>query len=473
MFQRFNLCLLGIITLAAADATDMMADDSPSRYLNDSLPQRWSYIPENQMEIPQGIDHWWQQFNDPVLDSLITLGVERNYNLSIAMRRSQMARATMMQAKSGWYPSVSMSAGWTKAQSSGALTDDKFRPTPNSYFDAGLSASWEIDIFGKIASGVKAKKAAYQASRAEYAGAMVSLSAQIASTYLNLRVLQKEYEVAERHAESQRKIVKIAEARYETTLASKLDVAQAWQTYYSTRAAIPMLENSIHTTINALAILIGEYPDRVYGWLGTAAPIPDCNRIVSAGVPMDLLRRRPDIVEAEQELAQYAAELGIAKKDFLPTLTLNGSIGTSAHSIGDMFSKDSFTYSIAPTLSWTIFDGFSRKYAANAAKEAFMAGIDNYNLVVMTAVEETDNAISTYVNSLKHIDAINKVIEQNEEALRLAVDRYKSSLSPMSDVVTAQLTALSAENDLVIAQGDALSALINLYEALGGGYVAE
>lgn len=471
MFQRFILCLIGIGFCLSP--SEMKADDNPTRFLADSLPERWSYIPENQMEIPQGYDLWWQQFNDNDLDSLITLGVERNYNLSMAMRRSEMARAAMMQAKARWYPSINLSAGWSKSRNSGAMTDERFHPVPNSYFNAGLSASWEIDVFGKIASGVKAKKASYQASRAEYAGAMVSLSAQIASTYLNLRVLQKQYEIAERHAVSQMKIVKIAEARFETTLASKLDVAQAWQTYYSTRASIPMLENQIHTTINSLAILVGEYPDKLYSWLNAAKDVPDCERRISAGVPMDLLRRRPDIVEAEKQLAAYAAELGIAKKDFLPTLTLEGSIGTSAHNIGDMFSKDSFTYSIAPTLSWTIFDGFSRKYAVASAREAFQLGIDNYNLVVMTAVEETDNALSTYYKSLEHMEAIKKLIEQNEEALRLSVDRYKNSLSPMSDVVNAQLNALSAENELVAAQGSALSALISLYEALGGGYEAE
>ncbi len=135
-----------------------------------------------------------------------------------------------------------------------------------------------------------------------------------------------------------------------------------------------------------------------------------------------------------------------------------------------MMTHESFTYSIAPTLSWTLFDGLARKYELASAKESLMAGIDNYNLTVLNAVQEVDNALSTYHNSLRHIDALANVIEQNDEALRLAVDRYKTSLSPMSDVVTAQLNSLSAESDMVSAKGSALSALITLYEALGGGF---
>lgn len=448
-----------------------LMEPADSVMLRDNLKPVWDYTPKYVMEVPGGDDPWWRDFGDEMLDSLINLGVERNYNLLVAMRRTETARYQMMQARAGWFPSIGLSAGWTKAKSSGALAGGTpYHVSPSSYFNAGLSAQWEIDIFGKIASGVKAKKASYRASRAEYVGAMVSLTAQIASTYLNLRTLQKEYEVAKRHAESQMKIVKIAEARFEVALASKYDVAQAWETYYSTQASIPMLENSIHQAMNSIAMLIGDYPDEVYPPLSVPKAMPSAERLILAGVPADLLRRRPDIAQAEQELAAYAAQVGIAKKDFLPSLTLSGAIGTESRDFDHLFGKNSFTWSVAPTLSWTLFDGLNRKYALAEAKEAFKMGIDNYNYTVMNAVEETDAAMATYYNSLRHMEALQKVIEQNDEALRLAIERYKNSLTPMSDVVTAQLNALSAESQLVSAQGDALSALVSLYEALGGSY---
>ncbi|MDE6126182.1 MAG: TolC family protein [Muribaculaceae bacterium] len=461
-----------LITVSAMLAAGCAVAETPAAA--PPVPDHWAWEPQHLQQAPEISDRWWQQFADPVLDSLVTLGMERNYNLEIAHRRSEMARAAVGEARSGWMPSVSLDAGWSRTRSSGALGKGAtFKPEPSSAFNAGLSASWEIDIFGKVATGVKEKKAAYKATRAEYAGTMVSLAAQIASTYISLRLYQQQYAIAMAHSESQMKTVKIAEARFETTLASKLDVAQAWGTYYSTQASIPMLRNSIRKTINALALLVGEYPEAVDQWLSEPGRLPESREEVAMGVPADLLRRRPDIAQAEAELAVAAAQAGIAKKDFLPTLTLNGSIGTSARDLHNLFSSDSFTYSVAPTLSWTIFDGLGRKYALQSARENLEASAASYQLTVMTAIQEADNAISTYYSSIGQQQILQKVIEQNTEALTLALDRYKNSLSPMSDVITAQLNALASENDLVSAQATSLQALISLYEALGGGYNAD
>lgn len=298
---------------------------------------------------------------------------------------------------------------------------------------------------------------------------MLSVNAQIASAYMKLRMLQQQLDVANRHAENQMKIVNIAKARFETTLASKLDVAQAYEVYYSTTASVPMLENSILTVINSLAVLTGIPITEAQKILGEKSEMPEYIQMVNAGISIELLRRRPDIVQAEMELAQYAAEIGIAKKDFLPTLSINGSIGSSAHRMGDLMKSETFTYSVAPTLSWTIFDGLTRKYNLANARETMAIGIDNYNLTVSNAVQEVDNALATYYSSLRYVDAVQKVVEQNKEELALAIDRYRNSLSPMSDVVTAQLNSLAAENQIIEAKGSALSALINLYKALCGG----
>ncbi|MCM1405473.1 MAG: TolC family protein, partial [[Clostridium] fimetarium] len=262
MFQRFLLLAFAALACFGGARAEVPADRAPE------IPERWAWEPAHIQQAPDVSDRWWRQFADPTLDSLVTLGLERNYNLAIAHRRSEMARAAVGQARAGWMPSVGLNAGWTRSRSSGALgKGDTFTPEPSSQFNAGLSASWEIDIFGKVASGVKQRKAQYRASRAEYAGTMVSLAAQIASTYFTLRQYQQQYAIAMAHSERQMKTVKIAEARFETTLASKLDVAQAWGTYYSTQASIPKLRNSIRRTINALALLVGAYPRDVESWL--------------------------------------------------------------------------------------------------------------------------------------------------------------------------------------------------------------
>ena len=190
------------------------------------------------------------------------------------------------------------------------------------------------------------------------------------------------------------------------------------------------------------------------------------------GVPAELLRRRPDIVEAEYELASYAAALGLAKRDFLPTLSLNGTIGTGAHSAGDLFSRNSLTYSIEPTLTWTIFDGMSRRANMASARQQMEIGIESYNNTVMTAVEEVDNAITTYAGTLRNLDILDDVVTQSRKSLDLSLDLYKRGLSPFNNVVTAQMNLLEYQNSVVTASGNALTALITLYEALGGGWDA-
>lgn len=463
---------LALVFAAAAGSPAVPGEYPADRPLQaDSLPGGWTYLPERVQEIPGGpADSWWRRFSDPVLDSLIQLGVERNYDLRIAARRSGIARAAMNRAKAGWYPTVSASLGWSHNSPSGATGRGEPAAVPSeSYFNAGLSATWEIDIFGKVAAGVKAGRESYRASRAEYAGAMVSMCAQIASTYFTLRAQQRLLQVSRAHCESQMKIVKIAQARFEATLASKLDVAQAWQTYYSTYASIPALESAVRTSINSLGVLVGEFPAGAEGIVGSGGQLPNWLLSIPAGVPADLLRRRPDIIAAEREVASAAASVGVAKKDFLPSLTIEGTIGTAARRFDNLFGEHSLTWSVTPTLSWTLFDGFARKYSLVSAREQLQQTIDSYNLAVMNAVGETDSALSSYAAALRHIEAIQQLCVQNEEALQLAVRRYKDSLSPMSDVVNAQLNALSGESELVQAQASALTSLVTLYEALGGG----
>ncbi len=277
-------------------------------------------------------------------------------------------------------------------------------------------------------------------------------------------------EVARTHSSSQLAVVKITEARFESGLASKLDVAQAKRVYYSTIASIPQLGSSIKASINALAVLVGEYPEALQPVLETPKALPQYIQLVGTGMPMNLLDRRPDIKAAREQIAASAASVGIAKKEFLPSLRLDGSIGTQAHDGGDLFTSNSFTWSVAPTLSWTIFDGLSRKYNLASAKEQLQIDIDNYNLVVLTAVEETDNALNAYTSDLKCISSLEEVVRQSEEAMRLSLDLYKLDLSAFTNVVDAQLTYLESENSVIEAKYNALSALISIYKALGGGW---
>lgn len=208
----------------------------------------------------------------------------------------------------------------------------------------------------------------------------------------------------------------------------------------------------------------------MYARLEKVAPLPDYRAIVPIGVPVDLLRRRPDVVAAEYNLAASASALGIAKKEFLPTLTLNGSVGTAAHKIGNLFTNSSFTYTVAPTLSWNVFSGMSRRHNAVAARQQMEMQIDNYNLTVLNAVSEVDGCISTFESAIRTIDMLGQVVEQSRKSLELSLDLYKRGLSPFNNVVNAQLDYLTNQNSLISAHGKALNAQIALYEALGGGW---
>lgn len=470
--------LIAILFCAVVASAPEIAAQSPvlaekgGAVLNDSLPSRWMYSEHFNQTVPTE-DNWWRRFEDPLLDTLIAVGVKNNYNVLMAARRLEIARLAIEQARSGYYPVVGAEAAWNGARTSGVTGKTAVSPVNNSYFSLGVNMSWQVDIFGRIAAESKAKKAAWSASRAEYDGVMVTLCGNIATAYINLRVYQAQMAVAESHLKQQEKVVKITEARFECDLASQLDVQQAKTVYASTSATIPMLGAQIHATINSLAVLLAIQPSEAEALLATPRPLPQYIQMVQTGVPMDLLRRRPDVVEAEKNLAVYAAELGIAKKDFLPTLSLNASIGTAAHSAGKLFSKNSYTYSIAPTLSWTIFDGFSRKYNVAAAKENMEIGIQNYNLTVLQALTEADNAMVSYLDRLEEIDRLNEAIDASEKSLKLSLDLYKSDLAAFTNVVDAQMNFLTYANSEIVARGNALTALVTLYEALGGGWSGE
>lgn len=336
------------------------------------------------------------------------------------------------------------------------------------YFSLGLNFSWEIDVFGRVREQSKESKATYNASKAEYSAAMISLCSNIATAYFNYRLAQGGVDVAQRQITSQERISKITDARYEAGLASKLDVAQSLTVLYSTQASLPSLINMQNAALNSIALLVGCYPDKIKDSLSPSRDLPNAFRMVKIGVPADLIRRRPDILQAEYELAGYAAAVGIAKKDFLPTLSLNGSVGTSSHKIDDLFSKNSFTYSIAPQLSWTIFEGLARNHRVAAAKEQMLAGIDNYNITVMNAVIETENALSTYDSSLRQIALYRKVLKESEESFTLAIDRYKKGLSSFTDVMNAQISMLDYENTLLETRASALTSLVKIYAAVAG-----
>lgn len=449
---------------AAASAPVMAGATEPVLY--DSIPATWTYEPQVTTEAASE-QRWWQVFGDETLTGLIARAQENSLDLRVTMRRIEMARQQWLEARSGWLPTLGLNAGWNRERSSGAIRPGG-TPENMSYFQLGLNFSWEIDVFGRVAAQSKEMKAAYKASRADYDAAMITLAANIATAYVNLRLAQAEIAVAQYQIESQEKINAITQARYECGLSSKLDVAQSLSVLYSTRATLPTLRSQESAYIHSLATLIGVYPDKLEYLRAEPAKLPNPFVMTDPGVPADLLRRRPDILAAEYGVAQYASALGVARKDFLPVLALTGSVGTSARRLDKLFTKDSFTWSVAPQLSWTIFEGMARKYRVAEAKEQMLTAIDQYNLTLMNAVTEADSAIESYRYALERIGLIQKVCDESRESLELALDRYKKGLSAFTDVMNSQLSLLEYENTLLEAKAEALSAAVNVYRSVAG-----
>lgn len=434
-----------------------------------SLPENWL---ENDALFQQVLpvdDQWWMVFEDATLDSLISLAVERNPSVLMAINRMDMAKANLGIARSAFYPTIDLNAGWTRQQSSGNMGTGNPQGW-NSNFQTTLDMSWQVDVFGNIRMKAKAQKENYAATREEYNAAMVSLCAQVAQTYFNLREMQQELDVLKRNAMSQEAVVKITEVRYNTGLVAKLDVAQAKSVYYSTLASIPSTESSIAQYMNTLAVLLGLYPQEVVETLSAPRPLPDYIEPVGVGMPAQLLLRRPDVRAAERQVNAQASLLGAAKTDWFPSFFLNGSLGYSSQDLRDFTQKKSMTWSIVPSMKWTIFNGGERVNNIRLQRAQLDETIHQFNNTVLTAVQEVENAMNAYKNSIKQIVACREMVNQGKEAFDLSLDLYKQGLSPFQNVLDAQRSLLTYENSLVKAKGYSLICLVQMYQALGGGW---
>ena len=437
-----------------------------NKYLDKALPPEWM---ENSFQQTLPVDdQWWKAFDDPLLDSLISTAVKQNYSVLTALDRMEMAKANLNIQRGDYYPTLGLNAGWTKQQTSG--NTGSLPQTRQQYFNTTLSSSWEIDVFGSIRQRVKAQKESFAASREDYNATMVSLCAEVASAYINLRELQQELEVVKKNCVSQEAVLHITEVRYNTGLVSKLDVAQAKSVYYSTKASIPVIEAGILQNINALAVLLGAYPQLLYPVLEPSANLPEYMELVGTGIPADLLRRRPDIRGAERQVNAQAALVGASRADWFPKFLLNGSVGYASRDLKNLVKGSSLTYEIAPTININLFQGTKLINATQLAKAQLSESVNQFNQTVLTAVQEVENAMSSYRNSIKQIVELREVLNQGKETLTLSLDLYKQGLSPFQNVLDAQRSLLSYENSLVEAKGQSLLYLIQLYKALGGGW---
>lgn len=412
-------------------------------------------------------DQWWQLFGDSTLTLLIEKSINNNYNLQNAIVNIEIARSRWQIQKGNFYPSISASAQYAPEKSSLGIDHSELY---SHIGQAGLEMNWEIDVFGNIRKNAKTQKENYLASIEDYRGVMLSLAAEVATAYIQLRTYQQQLEVAQRNVKSQEEILEINEAKLKAGLTSNLTVAQSRSLLLQTQATIPGLKASIHSQANTITILTGEYSDSLRTSLLANKPLPPNNGILMQGIPAELIRRRPDIRSAERTLDALASAAGASRADWWPKFYVTGAFGYGNEYFKQFFRKENMTWQISPSIKWTIFNG--RQIAENnrLARMQLDEGINNYNQSMLTALQEIDDAIYSYNKSIQQLEANRQALEQIKLTLQYAMDLYQKGLGDYLSVLDSQRNVFNYEITLVNAESAALIYMIQLYKAVGGGY---
>lgn len=415
---------------------------------------------------------WWVDLNDSVLDSLISLAVSNNQDVFVAMDNIMAARASYRIAQSGFYPSIGLEGGWGKSKGSRNLGDeiDLLSETVQSNWSVALNASWEIDVFGAIRAKAKEAKFGYEAEIELYNATIMSLTADMASYYAQLRMMQQQLIVAVKNIESQKEILNITEVRFNAGLASQLDVAQAKSVYFSTKASVPVLQSSIDNQIFTICQLAGVFPQTLYDWLVVPDVIPSYMKVIAIGTCEEMLANRPDVSAAFIKTKAAKECLNGAKRNFSPQFFVDGSFGFQGQSLNKTFNRNSIAYSLSPKISWNFFQGGNLFNSLKQERANYDVAIRNYNSVVLKATEEVSSAISAYKGRIKQVVSLRELVVQGDLMLSLSLDLYKRGLTDFQNVLDAQRSLLEYQNSLVSAEGNTLTALINLYRALGCGW---
>ena len=454
---------------AQQDGDELTPDIQGRAIIDELLPDSWSDGVFFNQTLPVD-DEWWRNFNDPVLDSLIAVAGNSNYSVLAAMENIRKARAAWRSAQSKLMPEFNLGLGWQRAKTSGNIASTMYNEAWEGEFSTAVSMQWQADVFGSIYMRSKAQKKLFMATQEEYNAVMVSLIANVATTYFSLRQSLAQMQVLRWNAESQKEIMNIVISRYDSGLASKLDVAQARSVYYSTKAQIPAMQATIESYRYTMAVLLGTFPEELGGWLQEGYALPAYTAPIGVDIPAALLRRRPDLRAAEREVEANAALLGATRRDWFPQLLVSGSIGFQSGEMKSLFRSRSLTWEITPSISWNIFGGNDRINATREARATLDGSIQNFNSKMLTAMQEVESAMSEYENSRIHIAELREAVKQNQETLTLSLELYKQGLSTFQNVLDAQRTLLTYQNYLVQALGGSLIYLVQLYEALGGGW---
>jgi NodT family efflux transporter outer membrane factor (OMF) lipoprotein len=415
---------------------------------------------------------WWTLFNDPLLADLQSRAQAANLDLQVASTRIEQSRAQLGIASADLLPSAGVGASYAREALSeyGKFAALGAPTTPSNFWQLGFDAGWEIDLWGRVRRAREGAAATLDAAVYEREATRVTLSAEVARTYLQLRGTQAQLDIAQQNGAVAGRTLSLADSRERNGVATRFETSSARAQLATVQALVPELIQRRNVQMNALALLLGEPPRAIDEQLRNAVPLPALPTKVPVGVPSELARRRPDILRAEAELHAATAAIGVAKADFYPRISLRGRVGVEAFEFGDLGSWDSRFFSVGPTVFLPIFQGgrLTQRLALNEARQKSAALA--YRQTVLRAWHEVDNALDAWAAQRHQHAELLISYEQSKDALRVAERGFQEGAADYLSVLTAQRNLLASQTQLNASATGGTLTIVNLYKSLGGGW---
>ncbi len=423
----------------------------------------------------RGGGSWWKSFHDPELDSLILRAGQSNLNLRAAVARVREARATVRVISADYGPTIDATGSYARQRYSG----NGFPPFPPGVpldadvYQAGFDAAWELDVFGGTRRAVEAARADAAAAEFGRRDLLITIEAEVARNYVEARAFQRRLEVVNSNIRAEAEILALTRDRFINGLTGELDVQQADALLSATQAQVPGFEGGFRSAVYNLGLLLGQPPGALLDELTNNAPIPAAPPAVPAGLPAELLQRRPDVRQAERQLASATSRVGVAVSDLYPKFSLTGNVGLESLSAGDWFTAGSRFWSAGPTAQWRLFD-YGRIRAnvrvQNARVDQALAAYEQSMLAAFTDVE---TALTAYAKEQTRRQSLEHAAQANDQAVTLALDLYRHGLADFLRVLESQRSLYESQDAVIESDRAVSSDLIELYKALGGGWKEE
>lgn len=436
------------------------------------LPSRWGSAKTKQPAKSAQLAEWWRRLNDRLLNELIHEALAGNLDVATAKAKIREARASYRQARGALFPSLTGSASAIRSDNGSNVSSggDLTVSGPQTQYQAGFDASWELDLFGANKRAVEAAIYGMDAAEEDLRATLLTLIGDVAAYYVEARGYRARAALARRTAASQRETVTLTQSKFEAGASSAVDVANAAGQAATTEANIPDLETSYAEAVHRLSVLTGRPPAALMQRLGRSAVIPKPRMPIPVGIPADILLTRPDVRLAERRYAQYTAKIGQAEAALYPSVSLTGDIATSGTRIGDLGKSSSISWSFGPTLTVPIFNGGQLRAAVEVAEaqrdQYFLA----YRSSVLTALEDVENAIVSLAQQRIKSRSLTTSVGHYRQAASLARSLYQSGSQSFLNLLEAERSLYSAEDSLIASQVAIATGYVALNKALGGGW---